>query len=324
MQRTLLLLIAVVILGGVAYFATLDPTAKELTDDRSFGYPETDDIARIFIADREGNQAELTRGGPTGWKYYDQPANANVMKNLLQAVEQLEVRSLPASAAVPNLVRNLAGGGILVQLFDAGGDKLRGYYIGGGTSGELGTAAIVEGSDNPYIVHLPMWSGNVRHRFNLQGDEWRSKVLFAVDPEGVEYLSIAYPRQESKGFRMEKTAGGGFRLSPLVTSAGPVKEIPFGVAESVLSRYERYYISRFQNEDEDGRRSAEGRLPFATIRIKEAGKPEQVAEVYPQYRFPDSPDRELMAYRAYINDGEDWALLAIETTQPLLVGYDSF
>ncbi|WP_116105738.1 hypothetical protein [Lewinella sp. IMCC34191] len=324
MQRTLLLLIAVVVLGGVAYFATLDPTRTEPVDDRTFAYPNTDDIARIFIADRAGNRAELTRGGPTGWRYYDYPANANAMKNLLQAVEQLEVRSLPASTAVPNLVRNLAGGGILVQLFDREGTKLRGYYIGGGASGELGTAAIVEGSDNPYIVHLPMWSGNVRHRFNLQGDEWRSKVLFDVDPREVEYLSIDYPRQGSKGFRMEKAEEGSFRVSPLVASAGPVKEVPFGLAEGVLSRYERYFISRYQNQDVAGKQAVEGRLPFATIRIKEAGKEEQVAEIYPQYRFPDSPDQELMAYHAYINDGRDWALLAVETTQPLLVGYDSF
>ncbi|PPK86688.1 hypothetical protein CLV84_3624 [Neolewinella xylanilytica] len=324
MRRTLLLFAAVILLGSLAYFASLDPTETEVADERAFGYPELEDIERIYIADREGNVADLRRGGPTGWTYGAYPANENVMKNLLQAVAQLEVRSLPASTAVPNLVRNLAGGGILVRVYDGEGNKLRGYYIGGGTSGELGAAAIMEGSDNPYVVHLPMWSGNVRHRFNLRGDEWRSKVLFDVDPQAVEYLSIDYPLQQSKAFRMERTRENQFRVTPLVASVGGVKEIPFGVAEGILSRYEDYYVSRYQNEDTVGMLTARERLPFAIVRIKEAGKPEQVASIYPQYRFPGSPQQQLQAYTAFVNDDQDWALLATETTQPLLVGYDSF
>ena len=324
MRRTIILLVAVVILGGLAYLATADRAVTEPADDRAFGYERVENIDRIFVADREGNQADLRRGGPTGWTVNGDPANENVMKNLLQAVQQLEVRSLPSSAAVPNLVRNLAGGGILVQVFDAQGTKLRGYYIGGGTSGELGTAAIVENSENPYIVHLPTWSGNVRHRFNLRGDDWRSKVLFAVDPERVEYLTIAYPRQESRGFRMERSGGDQFTVAPLVPTAGPVKKVPFGVAEGVLARYEDYYISRYQNQDTAGIAAVEGRLPFAVIRVKEEGMPEQVAKIYPRFRFPDSASQELTAYTAFIHDDRDFALLAVETTQPLLVGYDSF
>ena len=324
MRRTIILLVAVVVLGGLAYLATTSDPDSKPADDRAFGYERVEDIARIFVADREGNQADLRRGGPTGWTVNGDPANENVMKNLLQAVQQLEVRSLPSSAAVPNLVRNLAGGGILVQLFDARDTKLRGYYIGGGTSGELGTAAIVEDSENPYIVHLPTWTGNVRHRFNLRGDDWRSKVLFDVDPEAVEYLTIAYPRQESKGFRMERSEDGQFSVTPLVATAGPVKTVPFGVAEGVLARYEDYYISRYQNQDTAGIAAVEGRLPFAVIRIKEEGLPEQVAKIYPRYRFPDSANQDLMAYTAFIHDDRDFALLSVETTQRLLVGYDSF
>ena len=324
MRRTTILLVAVILLGGLAYLASSGTPASAQAKDRAFGYERVEDIARIFVADREGNQADLRRGGPTGWTYNGHPANENAMKNLLQAVQQLEVRSLPSSAAVPNLVRNLAGGGILVQVFDKEGTKLRGYYIGGGTSGELGTAAIVEGSDNPYIVHLPTWSGNVRHRFNLRGDDWRSKVLFDVDPEAVEYLTIAYPRQETRGFRMERSGQSQFTVSPLVPTAGPVKQVPFGVAEGVLARYEDYYISRYQNQDTAGIAAVEDRLPFAIVRIKEEGLPEQVAKIYPRFRFPDSANEQLTAYTAFIHDDQDFALLAVETTQPLLVGYDSF
>ncbi|NJB85538.1 hypothetical protein GGR26_001283 [Lewinella marina] len=325
MKRTLLLLGLVMVLGLLALWATRNPDgAAAQSDERSFGYPATDDIHRIFIADREGNQASLERGGPTGWRYDGYPANENAIKNLLQAVGQMAVQRLPTSKETPNLIRNLAGGGILVQLFDARGNKLRGYYIGGGTNGELGTAAIMEDSEHPYVVHLPMWSGNLRHRFNLRGDEWRSKRLYRTDPDRVEYLEIEYPRQQDKGFRLERTADGSFLLHAHANSYLPARPVPRGVAEGVLSRYEDYYISRYENADTASINRARNRLPFAIIRLKEADQPEQLVRIFPRYRWPDTPDQTLEAYTAFVNDDQDWALLAVETTQPLLIGYDSF
>ncbi len=324
MKRTLILLIAVLLLGGIAWYAMTRGPGTASAHDRDFAYPEVGHIHRIFIADREGNQATLERGGPTGWTYDGYPANENAMKNLLQAVRQISVQTLPTSKAIPNLVRNLAGGGILVQLFDEAGKKLRGYYVGGGANGELGTAAIMEGSENPYIVHLPMWSGNLRHRFNLRGDEWRSKVLFRADPMQVEYLSIEYPRQRGESFRLDRSAGDTYRLSSFYPGGPPAREVSRGVAEAVLSRYEKYFISRYENGDRSAIDAAREVLPFAIIRLKERGQDEQLVKVFPRFLHPDSPDEELTAYTAFINGGRDWALLAIETTQPLLVSYDSF
>ncbi|MEL7162157.1 MAG: hypothetical protein AAFN92_15485, partial [Bacteroidota bacterium] len=183
MTRTFILLLAVILLGGIAWYATSDgnqqPTrATDRSPDRQFGYKNLEDIQRIFIADRQGHQVNLTRGGITGWLADGHPANENILKNLLQPVQRLEIQSLPARAAVPNIIKNLATAGILVQLFDATGNKLRGYYVGGGTNDERGTYAIVEGSESPYVVHLPHWTGNVRHRFSHWDDDWRDKVYF--------------------------------------------------------------------------------------------------------------------------------------------------
>ncbi len=324
MKRTLILLISVLLLGGIAWYATTRGADTSTAHDRDFAYPAVDHIHRIFIADREGNQATLERGGPTGWTYDGYPANENAVKNLLQAVERISVQTLPTSKAIPNLVRNLAAGGILVQLFDAQDRKLRGYYVGGGANGELGTVAIMEDSENPYIVHLPMWTGNLRHRFNLRGDEWRSKVLFRADPERVESLSIEYPRQRGESFRLDRQAGNAYHLSAFYPGGPPPREVARGVAERILSRYEKYFISRYENADARSINAAREVLPFAIIRLKEEGKAEQLVKIFPRFLHPDSPDEELTAYTAFINDDRDWALLAVETTQPLLVSYDSF
>lgn len=337
MNRTTLLLLAVVILGALAWFVMArGGTPQRLADgaeERQFAYAEIEDIHKIFVADRKGHSVTLTRGGETGWLADGKPANENVMKNLLSTIKLVDIQSLPTRKAVPNMVKNLATQGILVQLFDQRGNKLRGYYIGGSTNDETGTFAIMEGSENPYVVHQPGFTGNIRARFNLWDDEWRSKVYFRVDPDQVERFSIDYPKQQAKSFELEKV-DGSFVLRPLYETGQPVREVPQGIAEGILSRYEKYYVNRYENQDTPSIQRARELLPFAIISVKETGQEAREMQLYPRYQgrtiTNDVKTGEyiegggLEAFTAFINNGQDWVLLNVETTQPLLVAYDSF
>ncbi|MEM9525001.1 MAG: DUF4340 domain-containing protein [Bacteroidota bacterium] len=337
MNRTLLLLIAVLLLGGVAWYATSAGQAPDRVadrgNDRQFAQSDLDVVHRIFVADRKGHTVTLTRGGVTGWLADGKPANENVLKNLLNAVSRIDVQSLPANAAVPNMVKNLASTGILVQLYDEQDRKLRGYYIGGSTNDERGTFAIMEASENPYIVHIPGWTGNIRHRFNLWDDEWRDKVYFRVDPDKVEQFSIEYPKQRDKSFRLERESND-FRLNPFYDTGQAVRKIGRGEAERILVRYEKYYVNRYENKDLETIAQAKELLPFAIISLKQEGQDPQTMKIYPRYTdrtLSHEPktgqiieSSGLEAYTAFINNDEDWVLLNVETLGPLLVAYDSF
>ncbi|MEL7160553.1 MAG: hypothetical protein AAFN92_07330, partial [Bacteroidota bacterium] len=113
------------------------------------------------------------------------------------------------------------------------------------------------------------------------------------------------------------------------------RRVPRGIAERVLARYEKYYVNRYENGDTEAIATAKERLPFAVIRVKERDKEEQTMAVYPRFaegaRTRDAKTGttsqvgdQVTAYRAFINDGEDWVLLNVETLEPLLVGYGSF
>jgi len=106
------------------------------------------------------------------------------------------------------------------------------------------------------------------------------------------------------------------------------------VAEGVLSRYEKYYINRYENRDEKSIAEAKTLLPFAIITIKQEGTDAQTMRVYPRYLDKSfyheaktgivRENSGLEAYTAFINDGEDWVLLNVETLEPLMAGYASF
>lgn len=336
MNRTLLLLLAVLLLGGFAWWATTAGATPESMSDRAperqFGIASfEEDVHRIFIADRHGHKVTLTRGGITGWLADGRPANDNIMKNLRDAATNLEVKSLTAEKAKPRMIKDLATSGILVQLFDKEGQKLRGYYIGGGTADELGTHAIVEGSEEPYVVGMPFFTGSVRTIFGMWGDEWRDRVYFRVDPDKVESLTIEYPTQRNRSFRLTKT-NGKFQLAPFYETGQPIKEVSDGRAEGILARYESYYVNSFANEDAETIAYAKTILPFANITVKQTDQEPQTISIFPRYvgeanignGSREVENAELQAYTAFINDGQDWVLLNVETTRPLLVSYQSF
>lgn len=336
MNRTNILIIIVIILGGITGFVIStqgdEARVSDRSNDRQFAYPDFEDVERIFIADRRDHQVNLTRGGITGWLADGKPANDNVLKNLLAVLKNMDIRTLPTRKAIPNMVKALAAEGIRVQLFDEDGNELRDYYIGGATHDELGTFAIMDGSENPYVVHLPHFTGNIRTRFNHWGDEWRDRIYFRVDPDKVEAFSIDYPKQQSESFQLLKQ-GSKFTIESLY-GGRPKKEVKRGVVEGVLSRYEKYYVNRYENRDRESIEAAKQVLPFAIITIKQEGQTPKSMKVYPRYQDQtfanDSKTGEqiigggLDAFNAFINNDEDWVLLNVETTQPLLVSYDSF
>ena len=337
MNRTLLLLLAVLLLGGAAYYATTAGAEPERVSDRStdrqFGYGEADDIHRVFVADREGHSVTLERGGITGWLADGRPANANILNNVLQVVQYLEVQSLPSYNAKPNMIKDLAANGILVQVFDQAGNKLRGYYVGNTNYDGTGTNAIVEGSEEPYVVHIPHFTGGIRDRLIHRGDDWRDKIYFRVRPEKVERFSIEYPTQRDKSFVLTR-AGEDWTIRPFYETGQPIRPVNRSRAEANLARFEEYYINRYENRDRESIEKGRQYLPFAIIKIKEEGKDEQTMKVYPRFRgmeySNDSKTGQIIktggleAFTAFINDDQDWVLLSPETTQPLLLPYSAF
>ena len=338
MNRTLLLLLAVLLLGGFAYYATTAGAQPEsISDrgtDRQFAVEDIDEVHRIFVADREGNKVTLTRGGVSGWLADGQPANENIMGNLLDVVRSLEVQSLPSFKAKRPMIDDLASNGILVQLFNKAGDKLRGYYVGNTNFDGTGTNAIVEGSEEPYVVHLPHFTGNVRERLIHRGDDWRDKVYWRVDPEKVERWSIEYPTQRDKSFILEKQ-GEEYVLRPFYETEQAVRQVPFSSVERNLVGFEKYFVNRYENRDSKAISAAREYLPFALIRLKESGQEERTMKIFPRFSGQEyvndaktgktiEAGGQLEAFTAFINDDEDWVLLSPNTTLPLLIPYQAF
>ena len=268
-NKNLLPLLALFLLLGAAstwyWLQEKKSSSSPLAEERRFAV-EASRIGKIALVRRDGETIRLERKG-SDWQYNGRwKARPTAIANLLDAVTRITIAYKPAQAAVPNMVKNLATEGIKVELYSPSGTLLMVYYVGGSTPDERGTFVIREGYDQPYVAELPGWEGNLRFRYNLRGEDWRDRSVFAEDPDAIQWVSIEYPRQRNQSFRLEKKQGG-FEVTPFYPHV-PKSPLPLrlGAAEAFLVGFEQLGAEAFEN-DYPYQDSIRQMLPFAEIAL---------------------------------------------------------
>ena len=286
MGRTVVLLILFILLGaGTIWYLGGERSADKTTllgADRAFAVENTASIHKIFLADRNGRNTTLER--KEDYWIYNQKYRArdNAINNILDAIKRVQIKYKPPQAAVKDMINSLATEGIKVELYGADNKLIKAYYVGGSTADETGTFMIMEGAEQPYVSSIPGWQGNIRFRYNLKGDEWREKSVFMEEAEQIKSVSIEYPRQRSKSFRLEKQ-DKGYEIRPLfdITSEinAPYKK---GSAESFLIGFERLMAEAFINNHEK-KDSIRNLIPFAIISLTNLQEETKIVKFFPKY-----------------------------------------
>lgn len=333
MNRTLLLFVAFLILGAgvTAWFLySQDDKTSLLAAERSFAVKDTASIHRIFIADRLGRQTNLERKDGY-WLYNGQfKARATAVSNVLDAISRIEVRFKPARAAVPEMVKNLATEGLKVELYDKRGKLIKSYYIGGATADERGTFMMNADANEPYVTQIAGWDGNLRFRYNLTGDDWRDRTVFAYRPEDIMSVSVDYPKQKNKSFRLERN-GNDFSVSPFYEISTKIaKPVNKGTAEAYLEGFKSMVAEGFEN-NLPAKDSISRLLPFSVVTVKDTKGNAATVKFYPVFYEPviDSktgkalPAPEIERYYADIN-GQDFMLVQQRVFGKIFWAYEAF
>ena len=285
MNRTGILLLISIGIVGLVFVVKLSSSSNmtkssTLGEDRIFKVDDVASVGKIFLAHRDGETVTLERQGRF-WLYNDTfRASKNAIENLLHAIGEIQLKYKPADAAVQNMVEDLATFGIKVMVYDLDGKILKTYYVGGGTADERGTHVIMEGSEQPYVAHLPNWEGNLRFRYNLKGDDWRDKSVFAEDYRDVIQISIEYPRQRDKSFVLTHSAKD-FVVEPFYTTTPEIqKPLVPGRSEAFLYAFESIGAEAFENTN-PRQDSIRGTLPFSVITVERADQSSHVVRLWP-------------------------------------------
>lgn len=338
MRNTIILLVLFLLLGGGTYWYLNQNKEKTPTSmvgqDRLFRVKDIENVTKIFIADRTGTTTTLTRKNEEDWLYDGKyPARPGAIRNLLDAVQKIEMKFKPADAAVKGMVADLATNGLKVEVYKGEDTPAKTYYIGGSTSDERGTYAIMEGSNQPYVVNIPSWEGNIRFRYSLKGDEWRDRAVFSEDVDDIQAVSIEYPLQKNKSFKLERTGRNAFNVDPYYDLTPRInQEVSTGKVEAFLTGFENIGAEGFKNHIPI-RDSIRQLQPFATISLTNTSGETRSARFFPILQDYNNYDEEsgtkfnikkiVERYHVDISNG-DFVMVQNLVFKKLFWSYDSF
>lgn len=328
-RRTLILAALFIALGFSAWYywnQKKNQSGTRNSPDMEFAVTNTDDIGKIFIADRSGQTATLVRKSGY-WEYNGRyRARRSAMETLLETIQKVNVLNIPPKISEPSMIKDIAANGLKVEIYDKKGGRLKCYYIGGVTNDEQGTIFIMDGSERPYICHIPGFVGTLRVRYLLGDDAWRDRVIFEEKPEDIQSISIEYPQSKSESFRLEKTGEGTYNVTPFFStttrSATPLRK---GAVESYLLQFERRGAEAFETTN-PSRDSVTALVPFAIVSLKKTDGTEKYVRFWPNETKYDplKGNYAVMRYLTDYNKGEAFFLTQQLVFSPIFRGYSYF
>ncbi|MDG1432995.1 MAG: DUF4340 domain-containing protein [Saprospiraceae bacterium] len=284
MKRTLILLILFLVLGTGAYFLVKNKDNSSTTswnEAGDFAVDNVDEIYKIFIADRQDYRVLLERKNGY-WTYNKKFKAKNTQINdLLNTIRGVRMKYTTPRGAEDNMRKNLATSGVKVEIYDKNDNKLKVYYVGGSTANSLGTYYIMEGSTEPYVMHIPSFQGMLKGKFMKQDDDWKDLIMYGEQVEDIQSVSVAYPKQKSKSFIIDRKGAGEYAVKPFYEGTPKIEKPVLNAAvEKYLTGYSVMMAEAFENKN-SLRDSIVNTLPFASISITNTQGNTKVGRLFP-------------------------------------------
>jgi hypothetical protein len=281
-RNNILLLLVLIILGGLLWWLMQRDVGESTlsTYQGDFSVPDTNMIAKIRVMDR--NNKTLTFERKDGfWMVNDTfKVEPRSMTEMLETVSQLEIRFIPPASMVPNILKTLTSYSKRIDVWNHKGEILKSYYVGGGTSDGIGTFAMMDGSEQPFVISMKSLYGSVAARFFMDIVDWRAKTLFDLNPEDIMSMSVDYPRNKEDGFVIKRKDKREFDVKPFseLTSVAAGK-----VDNDVVLTYLKN-LPKFKNEsylsDPMLKDSLSDYVPFCQVSVLTKDSVEHIALFY--------------------------------------------
>jgi hypothetical protein len=216
-NRVTLIITLMLLFAAAGLFITNSYTTlrKGVSD---FSIEDTSSVTKLFLADKNNNEVLLERMPDGSWmvdgKYTAQSAKVSFF---LKTLADLEVRSPVPLAARNNVITRMAVIAKKIEIYQVRPrinifnkitlfprEKLtKTYYVGDVTQDNQGTFMLMEGADEPYIVHIPGFRGFVSTRYSTIIADWRDYTVFKTPISKLQSVRVEFPLQSGQSYRFD-------------------------------------------------------------------------------------------------------------------------
>ena len=243
MKKNAIYFLVLVALISIAYFLMNRNDGSTIKKQiRDFAIADTASIDKIFMAKRTGGSILLEKEVSGKWNLNGKyPARFDAVEQILMAMKRVAVHSPVPKSSMHSVMKNLATDAIKVEFYSKGKlDKT--IYVGTSTKDFTGTYMLIEGSEVPFITHIPGWEGYLTVRFFLNEQEWRDRAILTLNPTEIQSVKLDYADDKSKNFEMVNNLGT-FNIVGEEAKSDPKK------CAMYASFFSKFSIEGFENDN---------------------------------------------------------------------------
>ena len=190
-----------------------------------FAVKDTANVTKVFIADMNGETVLLTRK-EDGWYVQDSiQAMPSKIEALLATIANVTLQQVVAKTAQSNINKMMSVNAVKVEVYQKApkfkifGIKffvkerlVKTYYMGPATMDNMANFAILDGFDEPCIVHIPGFRGFLTPTYSFKETEWYNCDLFTTKITRIKTLSVRDYDNPEESFTVEKAGPRFFNL----------------------------------------------------------------------------------------------------------------
>lgn len=214
-NKSLIILLVLFVIAGVYFFSNSMGSLN--LRNSSFEIETPENVTKIQISTPDKNlslEKEFHQWKVNG-KY---KATDKSLANFLMAINRV-VASAPVSKAEKEQVASiLIADGITVEIFKKN-RTIKKYYVSKPEMNNNKTYMMMHNSSEPFIVRIPSFKGLVADLFIIDENYWRDKTIFDYQPQNISSISVEYPDNMSKSFRVINYNDGTFAIQELNNNA---------------------------------------------------------------------------------------------------------
>jgi len=238
----IIIAILLILVAVSVYIYKSKHTSTTVTEDsRNFKFKDTASITKIFIADKDGNMATITRS-PKGWMVNEKySCRTDAILNLLEVIKHVEVKMPVAKSYKENVLKYMSAQALKVEIY-VGDDLVKQYYVGHETPDSEGSYMLLtdvasgKNYDEPFVCFIPGFKGFLLPRYIANENEWRDRLVLNYIPPQLKQIKVQHFNMPDSSFTIDLKNTTSFSLK----NAKNI-EIPFNEMQM------KQYLAYFQN-----------------------------------------------------------------------------
>ena len=300
---------------GIVFFLICFSCVNREARETQFSIAHPESIFKIEISGKNKPLQVLVLKNDRWWLNDTIKVRPDAIENIMGILPMIRVKVYPPRAAWEFMIKSIGDEGVKVRFYNKSNHVVQSWLIGGTTNDERGTFAMIEGSKQPYVIHVPGFEGSLGSRFILNEKEWRDKMILEEPAQGIQSVQLEYLRDPRLSFKIEQ------RGKDLFTALDHEQKEIIGSVPLIKTYLEVFQkipcediVNDFEHKD-----LVFASLPFAVLQVKIRNKPLRTIRFYTM----ESVGEQSME-RMFVYDDRDFYLAQWRILQKLFRSIDYF